>query len=141
MKYWHCNSQTTNNMNHMIRRNSCYIGLGNDIHDYNHRISKNKNTTPHQFNRFQENAQPGDIILLYQNKKGYVAYGVFTGVINEPVQGRDIAPDWSRTEIQRHIQVESWNNINNPSTEHFKIQTLVEIKKNPVDTFNTIINL
>ena len=28
----------------MIRRNYCYIGLGNDINDYNQRILKNKNT-------------------------------------------------------------------------------------------------
>ena len=71
MKYWHINSHTIGNRNHMIRRNYCYIGLGNDINDYNQRILKNKNTTPHQFYRFQVEAEPGDIILLYQNKKGY----------------------------------------------------------------------
>ena len=140
MKYWHCNSQTINNMNHMMKRNSCYIGLGNDLHDYNYRLSKNKNTTPHQLNRFQENARPGDIILLYQNKKGYIAYGVFTGTINEPVRGSDIAPDWNTTEIQKHIQVASWTKIKNPSTKYFKRKTLVEIKNDPVNTFNTILN-
>ena len=107
----------------MIRRNYCYIGLDNDINDYNQRVLKNKNTTPHQFYRFQEEAEPGDIILLYQNKKGYIAYGKFTGVINEPILGSDIAPDWSKTEIQKHIQVESWVFINNPSTKYFKRKT------------------
>ena len=140
MKYWHINSHTSGNRNHMIRRKYCYIGLGNDINDYNQRMLKNKNTTPHQFDRFQEEAEPGDIILLYQNKKGYVAYGKFTGVINEPMLGSDIAPDWNKTEIQKHIQVESWNYINNPSTKYFKRKTLVEIKKDPVNIFNTIVN-
>ena len=141
MKYWHINSHTSGNRNHMIRRKYCYIGLGNDINDYNQRMLKNKNTTPHQFDRFQEEAEPGDIILLYQNKKGYVAYGKFTGVINEPMLGSDIAPDWNKTEIQKHIQVESWNYINNPSTKYFQRRTLVEIKKDPMNTFNTIVNL
>ena len=140
MKYWHINSHTSGNRNHMIRRKYCYIGLGNDINDYNQRMLKNKNTTPHQFDRFQEEAEPGDIILLYQNKKEYVAYGKFTGVINEPMLGSDIAPDWNKTEIQKHIQVESWNYINNPSTKYFKRKTLVEIKKDPVNIFNTIVN-
>ena len=141
MKYWHINSHTIGNRNHMIRRNYCYIGLGNDINDYNQRILKNKNTTPHQFYRFQVEAEPGDIILLYQNKKGYVAYGKFTGVINEPMLGSDIAPDWNKTEIQKHIQVDSWKFINNPSTKYFKRKTLVEIKGDPVNILNTIVNL
>ncbi len=140
MKYWHINSHTIGNKNHMIRRNYCYIGLGNDINDYNQRMLKNKNTTPYQFKRFQEEAEPGDIILLYQNKKGYIAYGKFTGVINEPILGSDIAPDWSKTEIQKHIQVESWIFINNPSTKYFKRKTLLEVKRDPVNIFNTIVS-
>ena len=55
----------------MIRRNYCYIGLGNDIDDYNQRL-KNKNTTPYQFYKFRDEACSGDIILLYQNKQGYL---------------------------------------------------------------------
>ena len=55
--------------------------------------------------------------------------------------GSDIAPDWNKTEIQKHIQVESWNYINNPSTKYFQRKTLVEIKKDPLNTFNTIVNL
>ena len=140
MKYWHINSGPNRNKNHMIKRNYCYIGLGNDINDYNQRILK-KNTTPHQFNNFKVNAKSGDIILLYQNKKGYIAYGKFTGVINEPNMGYDIAPDWIKTEIQKHIQVDSWNFINNPSTKYFKRKTLVEIKKDPINILNQIINL
>ena len=140
MKYWHINSHTSGNRNHMIRRKYCYIGLGNDINDYNQRILINKHTTPHQFYKFQEEAGPGDIILLYQNKKGYVAYGKFTGVINEPILDSDKAPDWNNTEIQKHIQVESWNYIN-PSTKYFKRKTLVEIKGDPVNILNTIVNL
>tara|TARA_Y100000768_G_C23514280_1_gene467365 strand:- start:102 stop:416 length:315 start_codon:yes stop_codon:yes gene_type:complete len=101
---------------------------------------KNKNTTPYQFKKFQEEAEPGDIILLYQNKKGYIAYGKFTGVINEPILGSDIAPDWSKTEIQKHIQVESWVFINNPSTKYFKRKTLLEVKRDPVNIFNTIVS-
>lgn len=141
MKIWHINSHTKNNREHMLRRNYCYIGLGNDIHDYNKRVSKNRNTTPHQLNRFQENAKSGDIILLYQNKKGYIAYGVYTGIINDPILGNDVAPDWNRTEIQKHIQVQSWNYIHNPSTKYFKRKTLVEIKKDAMNTFNAIVNL
>ena len=79
----------------MIKRKYCYIGLGNDIDDYNQRL-KNKNTTPYQFYKFQEKARSGDIILLYQNKKGYIAYGIFTGIINEPIIGGDMAPDWKK---------------------------------------------
>ena len=141
MKYWHINCGPNGNKNHMIKRNYCYIGLGCDINDYNQRISKNKNTTPHQFNNFQKNAKPGDILLLYQNKRGYIAYGKFTGLINEPIMGYDIAPDWSRTEIQKHIQIDSWKFINNPSTNYFKRKTLVEIKTDPLIILDNIINL
>ena len=137
MKYWHINCSTIENKNHMIRRNYCYIGLGNDKNDYNQRL-KNKNTTPYQFYKFQEKSQPGDIILLYQNKKGYVAHGNFTGIINEPIIGSDMAPDWRKTEIQKHIQVDNWKFINNPSTKYFKRKTLVEIEK---DSINKIICL
>ena len=136
MKYWHINSSTDGNKNHMIKRNYCYIGLGNNINDYNQRLL-NKNTTPHQFYKFQREARSGDILLLYQNKIGYIAYGKFTGIINEPIMGCDIAPDWSKTEIQKHIQVNSWIFINNPSTKYFKRKTLVEIKDNSI---NNIIN-
>ena len=137
MKYWHINSSSYRNKIHMIERNYCYIGLGKDLNEYEQRI-KNKNATPNQFFRFKEEAQNGDIILLYQNKKGYIAYGRFTGEINEPTMDHDLAPDWSKTEIQKHIQVDSWNFIDNPSTKYFKRKTLVEIKK---DQVNNIINL
>ena len=137
MKYWHINCATEGNKNHMIRRNYCYIGLGNDIDDFNQRILKNKNTTPYQFYKFRDEACSGDMILLYQNKKGYIAYGNFTGIINEPIIGCDMAPDWRKTEIQKHIQVDDWKIINNPSTKYFKRKTLVEIEENSI---NKIIN-
>lgn len=131
MKYWHINCSTDENKNHMIKRNYCYIGLGNNIDDFNQRIL-NKNTTPHQFYKFQREARRDDILLLYQNKIGYIAYGKFTGIINDPIMGCDIAPDWSKTEIQKHIQVNTWIFINNPSTKYFKRKTLVEIKDNSI---------
>ena len=58
-------------------------------------------------------------------------------IINEPIMGCDIAPDWNKTEIQKHIQVNNWIFINNPSTKYFKRKTLVEIKDNSI---NNIIN-
>ena len=60
--------------------------------------------------------------------------------INEPILASNLAPDWNKTEIQKHIQVNSWNYINNPSTKYFKRKTLIELKKNPTTTFNMIIN-
>ena len=63
--------------------------------------------------------------------------GIFTGIINEPIIGSDMAPDWRKTEIQKHIQVDDWKIINNPSTKYFKRKTLVEIEENSI---NKIIN-
>ena len=101
----------------MLKRNYCYIGLGGNPTEYNERILKNKHTTPHQFITFQNKAKEGDIILLYHNKQGYIAYGTFTGKINVPKLGKDLAPDWNSTEVQKHIQIKKWNLFNQPTNK------------------------
>ena len=121
----------------MMKRNLCYIGLGNDIIDYQQRMNKN-NTTPHQFNNFLRNASINDIILLYHNGEGYIAYGKYTGKIIEPKLGNDLAPDWNITEIQKHIQVDSWKTIENPSMTYVLRKTLIELKN--IDKIHNIIN-
>jgi len=141
MRYWHINTYSMNNRKHMIKRNLCYIGLGNDRNDYNQRLLKNKNTTPHQYNKFEENARKGDIILLYHNGEGHIAYGKYTGVIIEPNLYKDLAPDWSNTEIQKHIQVESWIRIENISMKYVRRQTLLEFKNDPEKKFTELISI
>ena len=138
MKYWHINTCSENNKNHMLKRNYCYIGLGGNHTEYNERILKNKHTTPHQFITFQNNAKEGDIILLYHNKQGYIAYGKFTGEINVPKLGKDLAPDWNSTEVQKHIQVKKWNLFNQPTNKQSRRRTLIEIKNEPEILFKSL---
>ena len=129
MKYWHINTASPNNRDHMMKKNLAYIGLGNDENDYHQRI-KNKNTTPWQFKKFNERASIGDILLLYHNGEGYIAYGKYTGKIIEPIFGRDLAPDWKITEIQKHICIDSWILIQNPTMKYSQRKTLIELKNN-----------
>ena len=129
MNYWHINTGSLNNKNHMMQRNMCYIGLGKDSNEYHERLKKNKNTTPYQFDTFQTKAKVGDKILLYHNGQGYIAYGIYTGRITEPVLGIDIAPDWERTEIQKHIHVKQWIPIKHPTMKYSQRKTLVRLKK------------
>ena len=49
-----------------------------------------------------------------------------------------MAPDWKKTEIQKHIQVENWNIINDPSTKYFKRKTLVEIDEDILNKLSII---
>ena len=138
MKYWHINTHSINNKNHMIKKKLCYIGLGNDYIDYQQRIRKNKMTTPHQFNNFVRYVSIGDIIILYHNCEGHIAYCKYTGKIIEPELTEDFAPDWKRTEIQKHIQVDSWIPIKNPSMKYVQRKTLIELKNNTDKILNSI---
>ena len=119
MKFWHINVYSKDNMEHMINRNMAYIGLGNDKQDYEQRIHKNKLTTPWQFKNFNETAKMGDWIFLYRDKIGYIVYGIYSGKISEPTMGYEFAPDWSKTEIQKHIIVDTWIPIKNPTTKFY----------------------
>jgi len=114
MNYWHCNTGNENNKDHMIRRNLCYIGLGNNRTDYEDRMKKKGNSTPKQFTKFERLAKSGDLIYLYENKVGYIAYGEYTGEIIEPQKGCELAPYWSKEEIQKHIRVKNWIQMKNP---------------------------
>ena len=42
-------------------------------------------------------------MLLYHNKIGYIYYGIFNGLIEDPISSKQMAPDWSSTEIQKHL--------------------------------------
>ena len=78
----HLNVSTKNNKNHMLKNNT---GFGDNRKDNNEYIERSKsNTTPHQFNKFKNNANPGDIIILYENKKGHI-FWKFTGEIYSPL--------------------------------------------------------
>ena len=132
VKKWHINSGCEKNQSHMIKRNLAYIGLGNDSDDYSNRCISKKFTTPKQFEKFKKDAREGDKIYLYQNGKGYIQYGYYTGIIHEPGAtsvARELAPDWRITEIQKHIQVDKWIPISNPTIPDVIIRfTLNEIK-------------
>ena len=135
MNYWHLNTCNLINKNSMLTHNLGYIGLGT-IHDneYQNRI-KRPGTTPSQFKLFQQKAKNGDIIFLYHNKVGYIAYGEYNGIVKYST----IAPGWSDYEIQKHLIIKKWNKIDNPSTKNFRRKTLVIIKQK--DYFNSLITL
>ena len=129
IQFWYINSHSLNNKNYMIPRNKCYIGLGDNQLDYERR-KLSPNSTFFQFSRFQKNAKNGDIILLYHNTVGYIFYGVFTGVVDEPTTILDMAPDWSPTEVQKHICVETWIPFDEPVFGDAHPMTLCQKKSN-----------
>ena len=61
-----------------------------------------------------------------------IQYGYYTGIIyvtGPSSRARELAPDWRITEIQKHIQVDKWVPINNPTIPDIVPRvTLVEIK-------------
>jgi hypothetical protein len=134
MNFWHLNTCNTINKNSMLTNNLGYIGLGT-IHDnvYQNRLSQ-YGSTPHQFKLFQQNATKNDIIFLYHNKIGYIAYGEYNGIVNNST----IAPGWSEYEVQKHLIIKKWNKIDNPTTKNFRRKTLIQIKNK--DYLNTLIN-
>ena len=135
MKYWHINTCTENNKNHMIKNNICYIGLGlrGDIPDKcsNRNIYNIARTsshhTPSQFRYFNNHKENGDYIILYENKIGHIYYGKITGEITTPKFGYELAPDWHKDEIQYHIKVYEWIKIVNPHMKNVRRKSLVEI--------------
>lgn len=133
MNFWHLNTGNDINKNSMLKHNLGYVGLGT-IHDnvYQNRLKKN-GTTPYQFKQFEQKAEKGDIIFLYHNKVGYIAYGEYDGI----VKNSNIAPGWSEYEVQQHLIIKKWNKIDNPSTKHFRRKTLVIIKDK--NYFNNLI--
>ncbi len=137
-KYWHLNTGNESHKNHMLKRNIGYIGMGNNIDDYNNRIKKS-GTTPHQFNDFKENAKEGDIILLYHNNNGHIAYGTYMGDIFEPKIGKEFAPEWNINHIQKHFHINKWNIIKNPTMKYSRRPTLQEFKNNGENIFNEIL--
>jgi len=137
-KYWHLNTGNGSHKNHMLKRNIGYIGMGHNIDDYNNRIKKS-GTTPHQFNDFKENAKDGDIILLYHNSNGHIAYGTYMGDIFEPKMGKEFAPEWNINHIQKHFHINKWNIIKNPTMKYSRRQTLQEFKNNGENIFNEIL--
>ena len=136
IKEWPINSNLFSNYKqnqpHMIKRNLAYIGIANDRDDYSSRTSSTGFTTPKQFEKFKKNAKKGDKIYLYQNGVGYIQYGYYTGIIyvtGPSSRARELAPDWRITEIQKHIQVDRWIPISNPTIPNIVIRfTLNEIK-------------
>ena len=137
-KYWHLNTGNESHKNHMLKRNIGYIGMGHNIDDYNNRIKKS-GTTPHQFNDFKENAKEGDIILLYHNNKGHIAYGTYMGDIFEPKIGKEFPPEWNINQIQKHFHINKWNIIKNPTMKYSRRSTLQEFKNNGENIFNEIL--
>ena len=140
IKEWHVNSGYKSvggqlskmNQAHMIKRNLAYIGFGRGNDEYTSRSESKGFTTPKQFEKFKKNARKGDKIYLYQNRKGYIHYGYYTGMIYEPgitSCAWELAPGWGITEIQKHIQVDKWVSISNPAMPDVVPRvTLVEIK-------------
>lgn len=108
MKYWHLNTHTLGNKNHILEHNIGMIGLG--IPKENRPYTSGN--TIGQWERFKKNAKQNDNnILLYHNGLGYIAYGTYIKY-NGPlhVENTDInilAPDWN-DEIQMHIIVDKW---------------------------------
>jgi hypothetical protein len=131
-KEWHINSGCKMNQDHMIKRNLAYIGLGSGNDEYTGRCESNGFTTPKQFEKFKKDAKKGDKIYLYQNGVGYIQYGYYTGIIyvtGPSSRALELAPDWRITEIQKHIQVDQWIPISNPTIPDIVIRfTLNEIK-------------
>ena len=132
IKEWHINSGCKMNKDHMTKRNLAYIGLGHSNDEYTSRSESKGFTTPKQFEKFKKNAKKGDKIYLYQNGVGYIQYGYYTGIIyvtGPSSRARELAPDWRITEIQKHIQVDKWIPISNPTIPDIVIRfTLNEIK-------------
>jgi hypothetical protein len=123
MKYWHLNTCNDINKLSMIENNVGYIGLGTiDDGEYQSRLTRN-GTTPFQYKTFESDSNKGDIILLYHNKEGYIAYGEYDGLIENPC----FAPGYSEYEIQKHIKIKEWKPIFNPTTKYYKRKTIVEL--------------
>jgi len=136
-KIWSINSCTKNNANHMIIHKKAYIGLGlsGEIPDDEPNVKRyykgrtSHNSTPFQFIHFNTRKKKDDIIILYENGKGHTHYGKLTGIITKPKFGRDLAPDWEINEIQYHIQVYKWIQIENPHNKHVRRTTLSELSE------------
>ena len=139
VKYWHFNCSTETNKNHMLNRNMSYICLGFNNLDYINGTKK-AGTTFKQLENFKNKSDIGDIILLYQSKVGYVAYGKYNGEISKPKSRDEEAPDWPHNAFQEHIGIDKWINISNPNTKYFFRPTLCMIQKNKEEIFNYVIN-
>lgn len=131
-KRWHINSgyrpHSKNNQPHMVQRNLAYLGLGRtDNGEYEHRSNKRGNQTGTQRETFVRHAKVGDTLYLYQNGKGYIYYGRYTGCLSL-TEDSELAPDWKDTEVQTHIQVDQWIPITNPKIPEYTPRvTLKEI--------------
>lgn len=135
MSIWHCNVGTSNNQKYMLRHNVFAIGLGKTIEDYNYRNTRKGNTTPKQYKKFLNICNNHDIMLLYKNKIGYIAWGYFTGEIYTPIVNKR-CPDWPE-EIQKNMCVENWNLIVTPFKFDKVIRTtLYKMNENDVMFIN-----
>ena len=78
------------------------------------------------------NAKKNDLILLYKNKTGFIAYGKYTGEAFTPQFNDEFAPGWnSSSEKQCHLGIDQWISFMNPiKTNHFNRTTLSLIKNN-----------
>ena len=137
VKYWHFNCGGEENLSHMYPRNMAYIGIADSNLQYEERIKKS-GTTPKQIANFENKANIGDIILLYQSKVGYIAYGYYNGRVLEPTNREEEAPRWPPGTIQKHVEVDEWKSIRNPMLKYFYRQTLCQIQKNSQMIFEEV---
>ena len=97
MKYWHLNTCSNNNKNHMLENNKGYIGIGTPLEN-------RQSSTVSQWKKFEKETKINDIILLYHNRTGYIAYGKYIkydGPLHSQFTNINIlAPDWRNDEIQ-----------------------------------------
>ena len=135
---WHFNCGKLENKNHMLARKKAYIGLGDDLVDYEIRSQK-PGSTIKQLANFRKKSEVGDYIFLYECGVGYIAYGKFNGIISEPTNREEEAPNWPHNCIQQHIGVEEWIYVDNPTTKYFFRPTLCLIHKNREEILNSVL--
>ena len=119
MKYWHLNTSSSINKNHMLKLNIGMIGL-----EYPEEIRKhNTRDTMAQWERFKNNVSDNDEIILYHKGVGYIAHGTYKKYLDSLVldntNSNILSPDknWLGA-IQGHIQVDKWKLFKKPSLKN-----------------------
>ena len=137
MRYWHLNTSSPVNKNHMLKYNIGMIGL----EAYPHKEVRKNNPwdTIGQWDRFKKNVRDRDIILLYHCGLGYIAYGVYKhykdSLVVDNTDSNILSPDkdWLGS-IQGHIHDDKWNLfttiiMKNPIYKSSNRYTLTELSR------------
>ena len=138
MNYWSLNTSCYPNEISMLNKNRGYVGLG-DTHE--NREEKKGNTTNKQLSKFKNIAKKNDLIFLYKNKTGFIAYGKYTGEAFHPQFNDELAPGWCPcSERQCHLGIQQWININPPIKPNHVNRTTLSLIKN-LEVKNQLIHL